>query len=118
MIYPVPQSDLAPNTVAFETGAPWLAEVLAYLDGNRILLAELLAEHLPEVGYRPPDGTYLAWLDCQRLGLGDTTRARCLEHGVALTDGALCGVPGNVRLNFATPRPILVEVVERMAKIR
>jgi cystathionine beta-lyase len=37
-----------------------------YLDGNRRLLAELLASHLPDVGYTPPEGTYLTWLDCRR----------------------------------------------------
>jgi len=36
--------------------------------------------------------------------------------GVALTDGALCGAAGEgfVRIVFATPRPILVEIVQRM----
>ena len=34
-----------------------------------------------------------------------------------LTDGAACGDAGqgHVRLNFATPRPILAEMVRRMA---
>ena len=53
------------NTAAYTAGGPWLDEVLAYLDGNRTLLADLLAEHLPGVGYTPPEGTYLAWLDCR-----------------------------------------------------
>ena len=36
---------------------------------------------------------------------------------VALTDGAECGNggEGHVRLNFAMPRPLLVEAVTRMA---
>jgi bifunctional pyridoxal-dependent enzyme with beta-cystathionase and maltose regulon repressor activities len=33
------------------------------------LLADLLADHLPAVGYRPPQATYLAWLDCRKLDL-------------------------------------------------
>ena len=36
-------------TAAYDTGGPWLDGVLAYLDGNRRLLADLLAERLPEV---------------------------------------------------------------------
>ena len=34
-----------------------------------------------------------------------------------LTDGAACGDVGrgHVRLNFATPRPILAEIVRRLA---
>jgi cysteine-S-conjugate beta-lyase len=92
--------------------------VLHYLDGNRRALAELLAEHLPLVASRPPEGTYLAWLDCRRLGLGDLPGAFFLDRaGVALVDGQECGAPGtgHVRLNFATPRAVLATIVERMA---
>ena len=82
--------------------------MLAHLDGNRRLLAELLAEHLPEVRYTPPEGTYLAWLDCRALGLGDDPAEFFREHaGVALTDGPQCGDcgAGFVRHNLATPAP-------------
>jgi cystathionine beta-lyase len=106
------------NTAAYEQGGPWLADVLSYLDGNRRLLGDLLSEHLPEAGYTPPEGTYLAWLDCRALGLGDRPAEFFLEQaGVALTDGPACGTVGAgfVRLNFATPRPLLQQKVERMA---
>jgi cystathionine beta-lyase len=106
------------NTVAYDAGADWLADVLAYLDGNRMLLAELLADRLPEVRYTPPEGTYLAWLDCRRLTLPISPGAFFLEQaGVALIDGPECGAPGAgyVRLNLATPRPVLATIVDRMA---
>ena len=105
-------------TAAYTDGGPWLDDVLRYLDGNRRALADLLAEHLPAVGYRPPDGTYLAWLDCRRLGLPGPAGRFFLDHaGVALVDGPECGAPGagHVRLNFATPRAVLTTIVERMA---
>jgi cystathionine beta-lyase len=104
------------NTAAYTGGAGWLDDVLAYLDGNRRLLAELVAEHLPGVRYTPPEGTYLAWLDFQKLGLPEPG-AFFLEHaGVALTDGSLCGAAGEqfARLTIATPRPVLVRTVEQM----
>jgi cystathionine beta-lyase len=106
------------HTAAYNHGEAWLAEVLRYLDGNRRALGDLLAEHLPEIGYRPPEGTYLAWLDCRKLGLGDSPGAFFLDRaGVALVDGPECGAPGagHVRLNFGTPRPVLATIVERMA---
>ncbi len=56
-------------TVAYNEGRPWLAEVTDYLDGNRKLLESLLARHLPEVGFRVPEATYIAWLDCTGLGI-------------------------------------------------
>jgi cystathionine beta-lyase len=106
------------NTAAYDAGGPWLDGVLTYLDGNRRLLADLLAERLPEVGYRPPEGTYLAWLDCRRLGLDGSVGEFFLERAdVALIDGPECGAPGqgHVRLNFATGRALLTAMVDRMA---
>ncbi|MGY1682338.1 MalY/PatB family protein [Geodermatophilus sp. SYSU D01176] len=104
------------NTAAYTGGAGWLDDVLAYLDANRRLLADLVAEHLPGVRYTPPEGTYLAWLDCRQLGLAEPGPFFLERAGVALTDGLLCGTSGRqyVRLNVATPQPVLTEVVGRM----
>jgi cystathionine beta-lyase len=106
------------NIAAFRHGEQWLDEVVAYLDDSRRLLAGLLARHLPRVRYRPPDGTYLAWLDCTGMDLprspGElvTDRAR-----VTVVDGPACGDGGAgcFRVNFATPHPVLTEMVERIA---
>jgi cystathionine beta-lyase len=109
---------VAANIAAFAHGQDWLAEVVGYLDGNRVLLADLLAEHLPAVGYRPPEGTYLAWLDCRPLGLGDRPGEFFLDRAqVLVNDGPAFGEAGrgHVRLNFATPRPILTRIVTQLA---
>lgn len=106
------------NRVAYEEGGPWLADTIAYLDGNRRLLGELLSRLLPDVGYRMPEATYLAWLDCRRLGL-EKPSAFFLEHArVAVNDGDAFGAPGQgfVRFNFATSRAILERIVTAMAK--
>lgn len=106
------------TTAAYRAGGTWLDDLLAYLDRNRQALGKLLATHLPEIGYQPPEGTYLAWLDCRRLQikspLGDFFREAA---GVALLDGDTCGDAGHgfVRLTFATPLPILQRAVTRMA---
>lgn len=105
---------MAANTAAYRHGAPWLAEVLDYLDGNRRALGDLLAEHLPGAAYRPPEGTYLAWIDLRGLVPEDDPAGWLRAHaGVAVVDGAECGAAGRgwVRLNFATPRPILERLV-------
>jgi cysteine-S-conjugate beta-lyase len=105
------------HTAALLHGSDWLDDLLSGLDRNRRLLAELLADHVPAIGYRPPEGTYLAWLDCRRLGLGYEPARRFLEHGVALVEGSVFGTggAGHVRLNIATSTEILAEAVERMA---
>ena len=109
---------VAANIAAYTAGGPWLDAVLTHLDGSRKLLGDLLATHLPEVGYRAPEGTYLAWLDFRELGLGDHPGEFFSEHaGVALTDGPACGDAGAgfARYNFATPRAVMEETVERLA---
>jgi cysteine-S-conjugate beta-lyase len=106
------------NIAAFRHGDEWLDEVLAYLDESRRLLATLLARHLPRVRYRPPDGTYLAWLDCTAMDLprspGELVTQRA---GVTVIDGPACGAGGAgcFRLNFATPHPVLTEMITRIA---
>jgi cystathionine beta-lyase len=106
------------NIAAYRGGEPWLAEVLDYLDGSRKLLAGLLARHLPQVRYRPPDGTYLAWLDCTAIDLPGSPGELITERAeVTVVDGPAFGAggAGSFRLNFATPRPILTEMVGRIA---
>ncbi|MGI5503056.1 MalY/PatB family protein [Lentzea sp. CA-135723] len=107
------------HTAAFSQSADWLDALLEGLQENRRLLADLLAEHLPAVRYAPGAGTYLAWLDCRELGLGDSPAKTFLRQGrVALN----CGVPfgtggaGFVRMNLATSPEIITEAVHRMAK--
>jgi cystathionine beta-lyase len=105
------------SIAAYRDGSGWLSEVVSYLDGSRRLLASLLARHLPGVGYTPPEGTYLAWLDCRALGLDESAADFFLaKAGVLATDGALCGEAGRgfLRLNFAAPRPIVTEMIARM----
>jgi cysteine-S-conjugate beta-lyase len=107
---------IAASTAAYAEGGPWLDELVAYLDANRRLLGDLLAAELPEIAHHPPEATFLAWLDCSALGVDDP--ARCfLDHArVALSDGPPFGA-GNeqqVRLNFATSRAILEQIVHAL----
>lgn len=108
------------HAVALNEGRDWLAAHLNGLTANRAVLAELLAEQLPAVRCRQPEATYLAWLDCRALGLGDDPAAAFLERGrVALNSGLLFGPggEGHVRLNFATAPSTLVEAVSRMRAV-
>ncbi|MEJ3746000.1 aminotransferase class I/II-fold pyridoxal phosphate-dependent enzyme [Actinomycetes bacterium KLBMP 9797] len=106
------------HVAALRDGGPWLDALLAGLDENRRLLAELLATRLPAIGYRPAPGTYLSWLDCRALGLGDDPAAAFLARGrVALYRGPDFGTggAGHVRLNLGTSPEIITEAVRRMA---
>ncbi|WP_086668850.1 MalY/PatB family protein [Lentzea kentuckyensis] len=106
------------HTAALRDGGDWLDALLADLDENRRLLTELLAEHLPAVRYTPGEGTYLAWLDCRGLGLGDDPAKTFLKHGrVAVNSGIPFGTGGAgfVRMNLATTPEVITEAVRRMA---
>jgi cystathionine beta-lyase len=103
---------------AFTQALPWLEAVLGQLDENRGYLSRLLAEYLPSVGYIQPEASFLAWLDCRELGLGDDPAAPFLDRGrVALSPGADFGAKGrgHVRLNMGTSPALMREAVQRMA---
>lgn len=103
---------------ALRHGDDWLDRLLAELDGNRRLVGRLVGDLLPGVGYRPPEGSYLAWLDFRSLGLGDDPAAVFRERAmVALMpgNGFGAGGAGHARLNFATSPEIVTEAVQRLA---
>lgn len=104
---------------AWRYGQPWLDRVVAHLESNRDHLAEFVSAELRGVAHHPPEATYLAWLDCRALQLEPDPYRYFLERGrVALSDGAAFGAVGRgfVRVNFATSRPLLDEVLARMAR--
>jgi cystathionine beta-lyase len=109
------------SLAAWREGDRWVDDLVRYLDGNRRLVGELVADKLPGVTHRLPEATYLAWLDCRRLvadGVTDNPAKFFLERAaVGLNDGADFGPGGEgfVRLNFATSRALLQRVLDRLA---
>jgi cystathionine beta-lyase len=103
------------NAAAYADSRDWLDDVLLRLEANRRLLGKMIAD-LPAVGYAPPEATYLAWLDFGSLDIADPAQFLIEEARVALTSGDPFGEGGrgHARLNFATPGPILTEIVERI----
>ncbi|MEU4623912.1 aminotransferase class I/II-fold pyridoxal phosphate-dependent enzyme [Actinoplanes sp. NPDC023801] len=98
---------------AWQHGEPWLAEVRRLLNRNR----RLLAEAFPEA--RLPEATYLAWLDLHELG--DDPAARILTQAKVMLSPGLNFGPGGAgfaRLNFATSRPVMEEILRRLETIR
>jgi cysteine-S-conjugate beta-lyase len=125
------------HIAALDHGEAWLDALLAGLDANRTLLRALLDEQLPEIGWRSPQATYFAWLDCARLTFAQADMPSALEQSaargdvtvvtgpaalflsrgrVALNSGANFGSGGErfVRLNFATSAGLLGDAVSRM----
>ncbi|UCH25539.1 MAG: PatB family C-S lyase [Trueperaceae bacterium] len=102
---------------AYREAGEWLEQALSYLKANRDCLSGFLARHLPEIGYSPPEGTYLTLLDFRKTRAAEDPQAFLLEHaGVALEPGPNFGPEGAgwARLNFATSRAILLQALERI----
>lgn len=104
---------------AYETGAPWLDELLAYLAGNVALVKEFLARELPQIKLTPIEATYLLWLDCRETGMTSHELAqKCYqEQHLWLSEGEIYGAEGAgfLRMNIATSR---ANVKEGLARLR
>ena len=106
------------QTAAYRDGRDWVHRLVAELDTNRHLLADLVTERLPGVRLALPEATFLAWLDLDGLGLGADPALELLHRsGVALSPGSIFGSGGgaHARLNFATSPDVLREAVDRIA---
>lgn len=102
---------------AWAEGDGWLERVRLHLTAQRDHLRARLGD-LPGLSFRPPEGTYLAWLDC-RDSPAAADPAQWFRHhaGVELSPGSAFGPggDGHARLNFATSRDILDQILDRMA---
>lgn len=105
------------HAAALDGGRDWLQEATAAIADNKVHLRDELERLLPSVTYEPTEGTYLAWLDCSRLGLEHPGR-RFHEVGrVRFNFGEdfQAGATQFVRMNLATSKAFITEGVRRMA---
>lgn len=119
------ETDWAPSILgqyaaiaAYTDGRDWLDRVRAEIEERTAQLVPLLAEHLPAVRCQPGHASYLAWLDCRELHLGDDPARTFLEKGrVMLSPGPAFGAggAGHARLNIGTSPELMTEAVRRMA---
>ncbi len=102
---------------AYRDSQEWLDQVLVYLEANRDLLIDFVEKNLPGIHVSKPQALYLAWLDCATIP-GNPFRFFLEQSRVALTDGAGFGTGGEgfVRFNFAVPRSLLLQALNRMKK--
>ncbi|MEX2521033.1 MAG: MalY/PatB family protein [Paracoccaceae bacterium] len=105
-------------TAAYAEGEEWLEALLVYLKGNRDYIDRMVAERLPGVRSPRLDATYLSWLDFSGTGMTDAELVKRFEHDakVICNHGASFGPGGSgfMRLNFASPRAMVEEAMERI----
>jgi cysteine-S-conjugate beta-lyase len=102
---------------AWRTGEPWLDALLPYLAKNRDLLDARIEAAAPGARAMRLDGTYLGWVDFSKTGVApEEVAARVKDARIFVSPGEQFGPGGEtwLRINFATPRPILEEALGRL----
>ena len=105
---------LAAFRAGYESGGPWLDELLGRVAGN----VELLQRDLPDpIALVEPEATYLAWLDLRGLGMEVPELAAWLssQAGLALSPGHWFGREGAgfARMSIAVEPSVITEAIER-----
>lgn len=104
----------------YNEGEEWLEQLKEYIDGTMEWVMKFLAERMPKVKAQIPEGTYLMWLDFSGYGIStEEVHDRIYNRAnVILEDGSMFGEEGQryQRICLPSPRPIIKEAFERIAK--
>lgn len=103
---------------AYNQCQDYTASLVEYIEGNMSYLANYLKEELPDIAFRLPQSTYLAWLDVRGLGYSSETLQKALVNvgKVGIMRGEVYGENGQgfLRMNLGCPRAKMIEGLERM----
>ncbi|HDR2624009.1 MalY/PatB family protein [Enterobacter cancerogenus] len=109
---------LTAHIAAYQQGEPWLDALRSYLEQNLHYLAQELHRAFPNLGWQPPDATYLAWIDLRPLAIDEHALQKVLieQQKVAIMPGYTYGEEGKgfVRLNAGCSRSKLEQGVQRL----
>lgn len=96
----------------------WLDELILHIAENHKSLNKYLSENLPEVKLYPLQGTYLAWMDFNYLGMSDKELEEfmTMKAHVFFDEGYIFGKPGSgfERMNLACPEDVMIQAMERI----
>ncbi|WP_226682339.1 MalY/PatB family protein [Sutcliffiella horikoshii] len=103
---------------AYRHGKLWLDGVLQHIENNMDYAVEYIQKEIPGVNASKPEGTYLLWIDCRKLGLGEEELKRLLLHKgkLAVESGSKFGKEGTgfIRMNVACTNATLQEGLLRL----
>ena len=102
-------------------GEAWAEEMIQVVKGNLDYACGFIRDNFPGVKVMRPQGTYMLFLDC-----GDFCRSqgisisqlqeRGVRRGVIWQNGEDFMFPDSIRMNFALPRSLAEEAMERLKK--
>jgi len=103
---------------AYTHGQVWLDELKVHLYKNYEMLKQLCEKYPTLVKLTPTEATYLAWIDCRGMNLGDKKLRDFFvkEAKLGLNPGLGFGSNGSgfMRLNFAVSLEKMKEVISRL----
>ncbi|HEX5623735.1 MAG TPA: PatB family C-S lyase, partial [Sulfuricurvum sp.] len=103
---------------AYTQGDEWHAALINHLQTNRDMMAQWVLAH-PILKFSKTQGTYLAWIDCRGLGLGDKALREFFVHDahLGLSPGLSFGKEGSqyMRLNFAVASEVLAQALGQLS---
>ncbi|MFA6188055.1 MAG: PatB family C-S lyase [Sulfuricurvum sp.] len=103
---------------AYTLGDEWHTDLVKHLSTNRAMIEQWCHMH-PVINFHKPQGTYLAWLNCRALKMGDRELRDFFakEAGLGLSAGLGFGKEGSgyMRLNFAVAREVLERALEQLS---
>ncbi|WP_102346395.1 MalY/PatB family protein [Bacillus sp. Marseille-P3661] len=104
----------------YNEGEEWLEQLKEYIDGTMEWVTRFIKERIPKVKVRIPEGTYIMWMDFSGYGISpEEVHDRIYNKAnVILEDGIMFGKEGlqYQRICLPSPRPIIKEAFERIAK--
>ena len=107
---------LVAQVAAYNESAAWLDELNAQVYENFCFLRDYLQKHLPMLQVHETEGTYLAWVNIEALGMSSEEFCQQLSHErhVLLNPSGMYGGKGYVRINLATSHEVLAEALARL----
>lgn len=122
------------NEAAYREGAEWFEQANAYLDDSHTLVENYVKQHMPNIGYTRNEGTFMTFLNFSKVldAIGAEELARTHgkdsaeayfqdwlveKSGVYLNPGSNYGTggEGHMRMNIASSRLVLKDVLDAMA---
>lgn len=105
---------------AYQKGEEWRKQMLAYVEDNVRFVEDYCRAHFPGVRPLRPQASFLVWLNCRGLELSQDKLLDLFidKAHLALNDGEMFGPGGEgfMRLNVGTPRSVLRQALEQLAK--
>ncbi len=107
---------LVAQVAAYNESEEWLDELNEYVYGNFCYLRDFIRDRLPQLRIHETDGTYLAWVNIEALGVSSERFCHDLaqQAHVLFNPSEMYGGQGYVRINLATSRAVLSQALNRL----